>query len=304
MLITYSFDVVGANAAAGTLTGGCSSLPRTAMSHVNALAFDLAKKGLSFGSRARVLVGVENYDIKARGSSANIPRVSLGRPWKARGDRESPILHELKASFTLHMAIRTDDADASPRALLQTALPTMSSRFGGGATFPSPRRADGFSIIEGDGNLDDWLSARRQVQFIAHTPELLTEYAQPSDQDALDTLIHLLAIHREQEASPESDDEQAEEKPAPKQQWRHIAPGWLIPLEIGYAGCHTPVTGRPQTRDSSAPSVVTTPLITLGKFISGSRLLRERNRGIAPKVFWQSNTDLPNNFFYLDAFTN
>lgn len=304
MLITYTFDVVNANAAAGTLTGGCSSLPRTAMSHVNALAYDLAKHGMSFGSRARVLVGVENYDIKARGGSANIPRVSLGRPWKSRGDRESPILHELKASFTLHLAIRTDDADASLRAQIESALPRIPSRFGGGATFPTHRRADSFSITEGDGDLEAWLSTRRTVQFIAHTPELLAEYEESSDQDALDTLIRILAIHREPVIPPKVVEGQAEDKQAPNPQWTHLAPGWLIPLEIGYAGCHSPVTGRPQTRDSNTPSVVTTPLITLGKFISGTRLLRERSHGIVPKVFWQSNTDIPNNLFYLEALTN
>lgn len=304
MLITYTFDVANANAAAGTLTGGCASLPRTAMGYVNALAYELAKSGLSLGSRARVLVGVENYDLKARGGSASIPRVSLGRPWVSPGDRKSPMIHELKASFTVHLAIRTDDTDASPRAVLEPATPIMPSRFGGGATFPARHRVVGFSITEGDGDLDSWLSRRRAVQFIAHTPELLAKYAQPSDQDTLDTLIRLLAIHREPVVAHEDDNGKTMKEASSTLHWRRLTTGWLIPLETGYAACHSPVICRPGARDSSTPCVVTTPLITLGQFISGTRLLRDRRYGVAPKVFWQTKTDKMNSFFYLDALPN
>lgn len=289
MLTTFTFDVVNANAASSTLTGGAAALPRTAAGFVNGVEFALRKQGLTLGKNKRILVGIENYDLHARGDAAIVPKAVLWRPWKAKGNYETPILPELKASYTLHLAVLSDDASASDDiSALGQAIPTLPNTFSGGSVLPTRIRPDGprkpFSISPG-ADLDEWLQCRRRVSFLIHRPDLLIEQRQDSDRDELDTLLRLLSLHRELNDKGE-------------QVWVRSMPGWLVPLEVGFAGVHEPVYGRPGSRDANAPCVVATSLLSLGEFVYGNRLLDRTEPYLA---LWHATSDPKSKLYFLNS---
>lgn len=292
MLLTMlTFDIVAANAAAGTLTAGIASLPKQAVGFVNYLERQLQKQGLSLGDDRKVLVGVENYDLQTRGKAAILARAALWRPWVAKGDIETPLLPELKANFTLHLAIKSEDENASSIDELEQALPSLLVKFAGGSIFPSqtPRYTKKMVSFGSIDDLNGWLVSRPRAQFVADSAVSLIDERIDDDHDQLDTFLRLLSVHRVSDEKGHS-------------YWeRQHAQGWLIPLEIGYAGTHEPVVNRPAARDSQTPCVVAIPLLSLGQCVSGRRLASAKYQGY--RIWWQPRTNLNTRHFYLKSFS-
>ena len=317
MITAIRVQGVGISAFGSLLTGGCSAFPRNAVGFVHALQRKLASRGETLGEYRRVAVGVEDYRLHKGEKNPTMPKMALSKPWNGRGDIARSVLdYELKCNATITLLIMSDtvaDTDAL-RTALSATVPTM--RFGGGSLFV---RGEFVSIAE--GNDGDALNAAIRSVRAGRTHFMVSRDDLIREGQEFDSFVAALALHEVGVADDASDDDSAsadqsdrldsENPPADaedadgeaekqvKRTWRRSSDncGWVVPLERGYQAISPPVVGRPGARDPNVPTILATPVIGLGEFVTAKRFRADLNY----KGFWQSRSDRENGFFLFSA---
>lgn len=209
--------------------------------------------------------------------------------------------------ISLVLAIRDGFADRQEAEDLAEALLTLAlgMRLAGGSVFlaEQPRKA-GFSQLKGNGESaqsdasakaewvdwplvqDDREKAFRRLRrrllpgfALVHRPDLLQQHRQTlgAETPLLDVLLDLTQPHhRPLQVLDEAPLEGFKLKELPESAWetRKAAPGWLVPLPIGYAGLGElqPPGSVANTRDGHTPFRFVESLISLGEWRGPHRL--------------------------------
>ncbi len=300
MITAIRFNGVGISAFGSILTGGCSAFPRSAVGFVHLLQRKLEQKGLSLGAKRRVAVGVENYRLHKGEKNPSTPKMSLSKPWKGKSAIANSVLdYELKCNATVTLIITSDgimDVESLLIAL-KSVIPSM--RFSSGSIFVSNRFVE---LVPGNDHeaLTTAIKAVRasQTQFVISRDDLLKkghEFNSFVDALALFDESELSSAAAENEPEQTGDDNDDTEA-GQKRRW-YKKPGWIVPLERGYQAVTPPVVGRPAARHPDIPSMVATPVIGLGQFITAKYFLDH----LDCKSFWYSRSNRDAGFYLFNA---
>ncbi len=300
MITAIRFNGVGISAFGSILTGGCSAFPRSAVGFVHLLQRKLEQKGLSLGPKRRVAVGIENYRLHKGEKNPSTPKMSLSKPWNGKSAIAHSVLdYELKCNATLTLIITSDgimDVDGLLIAL-KSLIPSM--RFSNGSIFVSDRFVE---LVPGNDHeaLTTAIKAVRasQTQFVISRDDLLkkdNEFSSFADALALfdESELNGAVIDNEPEQTDDDDDTVTSQK----RKWHRKKPGWIVPLERGYQAVTPPVVGRPAARHPDIPSIVVTPVIGLGQFVTAKHFLDH----LDCKSFWHSWSNREAGFYLFNA---
>jgi len=292
VITAIRFHGVGISALGSLLTGGAAAFPRNAVGFVHALERHLKRQALSLGENRRVAIGVENYSLHKGEKNPATPKMALWKPWKGRSEMAPSVLdYELKCDATITLIIDSDDLlDVEPlRTALKTVVPSL--RFASGSIFVGERFSQVISGTDGE-TLSRAIKAVRasRAQFMISRDKLITKGRE------FDSFADGLALFDETPPSDGSAEEGGDESPEAAGdaedakragKWHRQQAGWVVPLERGYQAVTAPLAGRPAARDPHIPSVVATPVLGLGEFITARRLMRNLDLN----AFWHPFSD-------------
>lgn len=290
MITAIRFNGVGISAFGSMISGGVSAFPRNAVGFIHALERKLNQQNLSLGSNRRVAVGVENYRLHKGEKNYSSPKMALSKPWKKQGEIANSVLdYEWKCNATVTLLVLTNGVQEtdSLQSALNLIIPSM--RFANGSIFVN----DGFVEVLHGNNADTFeksvkaVKASRASFFIARDDLIQVNNEFSSFADAL-ALVEVL--------SDASESEPNSEEPTAKK-WKRDQPGWIIPIERGYQAVTKPVTNRPAARHPEIPTVIVTPVIGLGEFVSAKRFLTNFDL----RAFWASKSDRVAGFYLFTA---
>ncbi|MEF8701211.1 MAG: type I-F CRISPR-associated protein Csy2 [Candidatus Accumulibacter sp. UW25] len=291
MITIIRFDGVGISAWGSMLTGGAAAFPRNAVGFVHAIERNLKKQGLSIGTNRRVAIGVENYRLHKGEKNPVTPKMALWKPWKGRSEIASSVLdYELKCNAKITLLISSDDLlDIEPVAIaLRALVPAM--RFANGSIFVRDRFLEVISGTDGDTLIQAIKALRAsRAQFMISRDDLIVEGREFDSfadalalfDDAAQTGANMDDDANENEPMQEADDGEDTKR---ARKWHRNQAGWVIPIERGYQAIAAPVAGRPAARDPHIPSIIATPVLGLGEFITAKRFLADFDLN----AFWHS----------------
>lgn len=299
MITAIRFDGVGISALGSMHTGGVAAFPRSAVGFVNALERRLAYQGMSLGQDRRVAVGVEVYRLHAGEKNPTTPKMTLPKPWRSIGAIEGSVLdYELKCNARITLVISTNGkAENEPGALQQAigaVVPAM--RFSNGSIFVKGSFVEVVPGTDGDA-LEKALRGVRglRAQYVISRDDLI------KTGEEVDSFLSALALFdgtsQAKDEELDSADNGGSGGPIQTRKWYRGQAGWIVPLERGYQAVTRAVVGRPSARDSMVPTIVATPVLGLGEFVSARRLLGN----LDAKAFWHSESEREAGFYLFNA---
>lgn len=286
MITAIRFNGVGISAFGSLLTGGTSAFPRNAVGFIHALERKLIQKNQTFGPNRRVAVGVENYRFHKGEKNHTSPKMALSKPWQAHSEIANSVLDfEWKCNATITLLVLSNGVlnIEALRTAITEVTPTM--RFANGSIFVKKNFVE---VFHGD-DPETLAQAVKSVKasrasFLTSREDLI------QDGDEFNSFVNALALFdtsteaENQEAEPDEDNEKPEQT---KAKWKRDQTGWIVPVERGYQTVTEPVKGRPASRNLDTPTIIVTPVIGLGEFVSSKRFLSELNLN----SFWESKSE-------------
>jgi CRISPR type I-F-associated protein Csy2 len=284
---------VGISAFGSMLTGGVSAFPRNAVGFIHALERNLIQQNLTFGPNRRVAIGVENYMFHKGEKNHTSPKMALSKPWQTHGEIANSVLDsEWKCNATITLLVLSSgilDIDALRAALTET-IPRM--RFANGSIFVKT----GFAEVFHGNDPETLINAVKSVKasrssFLTSREDLIGEG------DEFNSFVNALALfdmNADTETPEANSHEEDDESEKTTVNWKRQQSGWIVPVERGYQTVTNPVKGRPASRHADIPTIIVTPVIGLGEFVSSKRVTSDLDL----KSFWKSKSE-PDAGFYL-----
>ena len=300
LLLIPHLQVQNANAITGPLTWGFPP-PATFLGFAHALerrmrnTRDMRFSGV--GIVCHRFTPLTTRPNRRRYRVFNLMRHPVRAGYKKWQDKNAALIEEGRARMEISLLLECEaELDGDPGGFLEDIVETVQGmRLASGSILP----------IRGSANRPLWLSwpkddtdnmdINRQLRrrllpgfALVHRPDLLTERLnqlreQNPEANALDALLDLSALHVEPTAGEPG-----------QVHWQYQrAPGWIVPLPIGYSGLTE--TYRPgkvaHARDNKTPFRFVESLYSLGQWISPHRIHHPGH------LMWRYQTDESNGLY-------
>jgi len=297
LLLLPHLQVQNANAISGPLSWGFPP-PATFLGFAHALerrmrnTWDMRFSGV--GIVCHRFTPLTTRPNRRRYRVFNLMRHPVRAGYKKWQDKNAALIEEGRARMEISLLLECEaDLDADPEEYLEQIAETVRGmRLAGGSILPmrgSAPRPLWLSRPKDDMDIIRQLRRRLLPGFaLVHRPDLLTERLNQlrelnPEADALDALLDLSALHVEPTAGETG-----------RVHWQYQrAPGWMVPLPIGYSG----LTGtyRPgqvaHARDEETPFRFVESIYSLGQWISPHRIHQPG------QLMWRYQTDEPNGLY-------
>ena len=281
-IISIRFDCVGVSGnGGGLITGGASAAVRNAIGFINAAERNLARRGLTLGKNRRLAVGIQNYRLHQFKGVATRASMSLFTPWNEKKMTNSVLDFELKYDATITLILVSDLREGFDelQGAINQLLPAM--RFTNGSIFTFSN-----SVFVNSGQDKSSLCAAIQQVNATRSSFIVSRHELIQPGREFESFAEALSLFTD-----------ATENAKGPFKWHRRQPGWIIPLERGYQAVTQPAVGRIGARCPKTPSVVVTPVIGLGEFVSSKRFVDDLDLN----AFWRPKSDRAAGFYLFNA---
>lgn len=207
--------------------------------------------------------------------------IGTSNPLNSKGGRPS-FVEEARCHLTVSLLIECENVDPDDDEELINAVSTLLNsklRIAGGDVL-DVKEITYLSVDENphSPSYRQLIHALMPGYVLIERRDLLLKNMAETQQDILDSLLDLLAVHHQAEKKEET---------GTSANWRAFRkePGWLVPIAVGFQAISEISAATENTRDMTTPHRFAEPIVTLGEFVMPYRITQ------LSKMFWQYQLD-------------
>jgi len=282
-LLIPHLKIHNANAMSSPYTIGVPAMTAW-LGAVHALQRHVHQQGLTDVQLTSVAVSCHQFDLQTYRGAGDFVNSIVGtaNPLDKNGSRTA-LIEEARCHLEVSLLIEYEGLDMDYEHQFITAVNTQLQRmkFAGGDVL-AVNRIEPISVDE--DNDQDLMKLQKKLMLgyvLIERRDLMIEAMQQEGKDALDALLdYLKVMHRA------TQDEKG------KVTWTSTrkAPGWLVPIAIGFQGISELGFAKNQ-RDLETPHRFAESVVTLGEFVMPHRIKNLDN------MLWQYRIDLENDLY-------